>query len=110
MRSEIVKDERGRMRDMAGKEREMIALHGGTGLQVLDGEVPAVLGMGDDAWALVAGKIGLGQLAPRRGSTEELSVLLAQYALLARRQAALREVMKVRPVAGGAPGVVHETC
>ena len=38
----------------------------------------------------------LRQLAPRRGSTEELSLLLAQYALLTRRQAALRDVLSVR--------------
>jgi hypothetical protein len=64
-------------------------------LQVLDGEVPAGLEEGGDACALVAGQMGLCQLAPRRGSTEELSVFLAQYALLVRRLAALRDVMKV---------------
>lgn len=65
--------------------------------QVLDAAVPAGLGRGEAAWAAVAGQTGLKKLAPRRGSTEELSVLLAQYALLARRQAALRDVMQARP-------------
>ena len=39
----------------------------------------------------------LAPLAPRRGSTEELSVLLAQYAMLERRQAALQDVFSVCP-------------
>lgn len=36
------------------------------------------------------------QAAQRRGSTEELSVLIAQYSLLVRRQASLRDVFQVR--------------
>ena len=40
-------------------------------------------------------EIDLRALAPRRGSTEELSVLLAQYALLARRLGALTGVFAV---------------
>lgn len=35
------------------------------------------------------------QAAARRGSTEELSVLIAQYSLLVRRQASLRDVFQV---------------
>lgn len=41
----------------------------------------------------------LARVVPRRGSTEELSVLLAQFALLMRRQAALRDVFQVRTAA-----------
>lgn len=41
----------------------------------------------------------LARVVPRRGSTEELSVFLAQFALLMRRQAALRDVFQVRPTA-----------
>lgn len=36
------------------------------------------------------------QAAQRRGSTEELSVLIAQYSMVVRRQAALRDVFQVR--------------
>eukprot|EP00892_Ulva_mutabilis_P010919 jgi/Ulvmu1/819/UM010_0193.1 len=36
----------------------------------------------------------LARVVPRRGSTEELSVLLAQFTLLMRRQAALRDVFQ----------------
>ena len=38
----------------------------------------------------------LARVVPRRGSTEELTLFLAQFALLMRRQAALRDVFQVR--------------
>jgi len=54
--------------------------------------------------------VELARVVPRRGSTEELSVFLAQFSLLVRRQAALRDVFQVRccvfrgmrPARGGA--------
>jgi hypothetical protein len=56
--------------------------------QILDSDPSGERGLEDEE--------AMRKLAPRRGSTEELGLLLAQYALLSRRQAALQDVLSVR--------------